>query len=117
MYQEPVIVLDFASMYPSLFRAHNLCFSTLLHDAEDAAALPPGSVTVAPKSMGTGPDGRPAWGQGGWARGGAAAAGCAGLVGRHCGLAVWSAGACAAGCSVHACLPTRAEADALASIA
>ena len=27
--QDPVVVLDFASLYPSLFVAHNICWTTL----------------------------------------------------------------------------------------
>ncbi|CAE8679199.1 unnamed protein product [Polarella glacialis] len=29
-YQEPVVTLDFASLYPSIMQRHNLCYSTLL---------------------------------------------------------------------------------------
>ena len=38
LYREPVAVLDFASLYPSLYRAYNLCYSTLIHP-EDAAII------------------------------------------------------------------------------
>ncbi|GFR40573.1 hypothetical protein Agub_g1152, partial [Astrephomene gubernaculifera] len=31
LYRTPVATLDFASLYPSLYRAHNLCYSTLVH--------------------------------------------------------------------------------------
>lgn len=41
LHSEPVVVLDFASLYPSVFISNNLCFSTLLppkvHDALDIA--------------------------------------------------------------------------------
>ena len=29
-YQEPCVVLDFASLYPSVMMAHNLCYSTII---------------------------------------------------------------------------------------
>lgn len=55
-YQDtPVAVLDFASLYPSLYRAFNLCYTTLV-DADDIATIgpencfrtPTGSWFVAP---------------------------------------------------------------------
>nr|WUF06382.1 DNA polymerase [synthetic construct] len=30
-YDEPVLVVDFASLYPSIIQAHNLCYSTMIH--------------------------------------------------------------------------------------
>nr|AAO46909.1 DNA polymerase [Sus barbatus lymphotropic herpesvirus 1] len=30
-YNTPVLVVDFASLYPSIIQAHNLCYSTLIH--------------------------------------------------------------------------------------
>lgn len=47
LYRRPVAILDFASLYPSLYRAHNLCYSTLLH-RDDAGRLPPEQLTVTP---------------------------------------------------------------------
>ena len=44
LYKTPVAILDFASLYPSLYRAHNLCYTTLLHP-DDVAGLPPEQTT------------------------------------------------------------------------
>ena len=33
-YKEPIATLDFASLYPSIMQAHNLCYTTLLNKAQ-----------------------------------------------------------------------------------
>ncbi|ARS02775.1 DNA polymerase catalytic subunit [Macacine alphaherpesvirus 1] len=38
---DPVVVFDFASLYPSIIQAHNLCFSTLSLSADAVAGLEP----------------------------------------------------------------------------
>ena len=38
-YQDPVASLDFASLYPSVIRSDNLCFSTIFLDSDRVAAL------------------------------------------------------------------------------
>ena len=30
-YKDPIATLDFASLYPSIMMAHNLCYTTLVH--------------------------------------------------------------------------------------
>lgn len=38
-YQTPVVTLDFASLYPSIMRAYNMCFSTLIPTFREARRL------------------------------------------------------------------------------
>jgi hypothetical protein len=46
-YTEPISVCDFASLYPSIMRAHNMCYCTRI-PRNVAVDLPPEDVTVAP---------------------------------------------------------------------
>jgi DNA polymerase delta subunit 1 len=46
-YKGPIATLDFASLYPSIMMAHNLCYTTLL-TPESASRLPADSVARAP---------------------------------------------------------------------
>ena len=39
-YQTPVVTLDFASLYPSIMRAYNMCFSTLVPSLREAQRAP-----------------------------------------------------------------------------
>jgi len=46
-YDKPIATLDFASLYPSIMMAHNLCYCTLLRP-DQAATLAPDQVTQSP---------------------------------------------------------------------
>jgi len=46
-YPKPITTLDFASLYPSIMMAHNLCYTTLLRP-DQVAMLDPSQVTTVP---------------------------------------------------------------------
>ena len=46
-YPTPIATLDFASLYPSIMRAHNLCYTTLL-SPEEALKLPDSDKELSP---------------------------------------------------------------------
>lgn len=48
-FTDPISVLDFSSLYPSIMIAHNLCYTTLLSPAQ-RAALPADQVTITPSN-------------------------------------------------------------------
>jgi DNA polymerase delta subunit 1 len=39
-YLQPIATLDFASLYPSIMMAHNLCYSTLISPGEELRMNP-----------------------------------------------------------------------------
>ena len=38
-YKQPITTLDFASLYPSIMRAHNLCYTTLINNKSEKESL------------------------------------------------------------------------------
>jgi DNA polymerase delta subunit 1 len=46
-YEKPIATLDFASLYPSIMMAHNLCYTTLL-TPESMRKVPPEQITTTP---------------------------------------------------------------------
>jgi len=51
-YEDPIITLDFASLYPSIMMEYNLCYSTLVTDPILIKELQkdPDSYTITPKN-------------------------------------------------------------------
>mmetsp|Transcript_20463 Transcript_20463/g.31182 ORF Transcript_20463/g.31182 Transcript_20463/m.31182 type:complete len:252 (+) Transcript_20463:41-796(+) len=47
-YKDPIATLDFASLYPSIMMAHNLCYSTLIPTKREADSMPEGTVERTP---------------------------------------------------------------------
>lgn len=49
-YEQPIATLDFASLYPSIMMAHNLCYTTLVRKIDlDHYNLNPEHVTKTPE--------------------------------------------------------------------
>jgi DNA polymerase delta subunit 1 len=50
-YTEPIATLDFASLYPSIMMAHNLCYSTLVPSSDVGTVVPEEHVERSPGGM------------------------------------------------------------------
>ncbi|CAD8059734.1 unnamed protein product [Paramecium primaurelia] len=49
-YKVPIATLDFASLYPSIMMAHNMCYSTLLNTSPNRVGLEEEQVTISPET-------------------------------------------------------------------
>ena len=47
-YRDPITTLDFASLYPSIMRAHNLCYTTLINNKSEKDNLGPDDFIKTP---------------------------------------------------------------------
>lgn len=48
-YEDPIATLDFASLYPSIMMAHNLCYTTLIKKLDlDHYSIKKEDVTMTP---------------------------------------------------------------------
>ena len=47
-YEKPIATLDFASLYPSIMMAHNLCYTTYVPDPTVAKTFDPQDITKTP---------------------------------------------------------------------
>lgn len=51
LYKDPVCILDFASLYPSLFRAYNMSYDTLLVSRKDGKSLAENEIFTSPTGL------------------------------------------------------------------
>jgi DNA polymerase delta subunit 1 len=47
-YEDPIATLDFASLYPSIMMAHNLCYTSWVPNQFEASKFPPDQITRTP---------------------------------------------------------------------